>query len=88
MNRATRDEFPDVLVAAALLAHQVGEIDLARHWLTTIRNSDLPIQIFHTMCIYRQLYSSIGFAEDHDADEWGYNQIRESVSNWLQQQAG
>ena len=87
LNRATRDEFPDMLVAAALLAQQAGEIDLARRWLTTIRNSDLPIQMFHNMCIYRQLYRQIGFAEDLDSEQSGYEQIRDAVSRWLQAQA-
>lgn len=82
LNRATRDEFPDMLVAAAVLAEQTGERDLAQLWLRTIRDGSMPIQMYHTICLYRQLYDRIGFGPK-SAVGVPYERIRDEVADWL-----
>ncbi len=82
LNRATRDEFPDMLVAAALLAEQTGDRHRARLWLRSIRDGGMPIQMYHTICLYRQLYDRIGFGRKSSVGE-PYERIRDEVSGWL-----
>lgn len=81
LNRATRDEFPDMLVAAAVLAERLGERDRARLWLCTIRDGRMPIQMYHTICLYRQLYDRIGFGSTEHGS--AYEDIRAEVADWL-----
>ncbi len=83
LNRADRDEFPDVLVTAILLAHRGGEDRRARRWLTAIRQSRVPIQMYHAITIYRQLYEKIGFEDGDAGDLLTLDAIRDEVSNWL-----
>ncbi|MEM9621160.1 MAG: winged helix-turn-helix domain-containing protein [Pseudomonadota bacterium] len=80
LNRAARDEFPDLLVTAILLAYRLGESARAQRWLTAIRNSEVPIQMYHTIAIYRQLYTRLNFAEDTDAT---LESVRDEVKKWL-----
>lgn len=83
LNRAARDEFPDVLVTAILLALRRGETDLAQKWVATIRHSRVPIQMYHTITIYRQLYEQLGFG-DYTADNTpSLDEIRDVVKDWL-----
>jgi len=83
LNRAARDEFPDVLVTAILLALRRGETDLAQKWLAVIRHSRVPIQMYHTIAIYRQLYEQLGFG-DYTADNTpSLDAIRDSLEAWL-----
>ncbi len=83
LNRAARDEFPDVLVTAILLAQRRGETDRAQRWLAAIRFSRVPIQMYHTITIYRQLYERLGFG-DYTADNSPtLDAIREDVRAWL-----
>ncbi len=81
LNRATRDEFPDMLVAAAVLAECLGARDLAQRWLRTIRDGGMPIQMYHTICLYRQMYRRIGFGAD--ASGPSYEAVRPEVADWL-----
>jgi len=82
LNRAARDEFPDVLVTATLLAMRKGEAQRAQRWLSAIRNSRVPIQMYHTIAIYRHLYEQLGFGDD-DSKAPSLDDIRDEVAMWL-----
>ncbi len=83
LNRAARDEFPDVLVTAILLAFRLDETARAQRWLAAIRWSRVPIQMYHTIAIYRQLYEHVGFG-DYDADNApALDDVRGQVTEWL-----
>jgi hypothetical protein len=84
LNRATRDEFPDMLVAAAVLAQAVGETQRTRRWLATIRKGRLPIQMYHTICLYRQLCDAQNFDRIEVDLAPTYDEVREEVTGWLQ----
>ena len=83
LNRATRDEFPDVLVTAILLALRHGERDRAQRWLAAIRYSRVPIQMYHTIAIYRQLYEQQGFGSYTADNTPSLDGIRDDVTAWL-----
>ncbi len=83
LNLAARDEFPDVLVTATLLAHRHGDAARARRWLAAIRWSRVPIQMYHTIAVYRMLYEALGFG-DYDKDSSpGLDDVRTDVVAWL-----
>jgi predicted ATPase/DNA-binding winged helix-turn-helix (wHTH) protein len=83
LNRAARDEFPDVLVTAILLSHRGGETSQAQRWLSTIRYSGVPIQMYHTIAIYRQLYAQLGCGEYSADNAPSLDTIRPDVTAWL-----
>ena len=85
LNRATRDEFPDLLVTAGLMAWRARELELAQRWLTVIRNDRVPIQMYHTIVIYRHLYEQLGFNDD--LPSLTLNDIRQEVLAWVTEQA-
>ena len=68
LQRAGRDEFPDVVVPAALLAHSRGDDAEARRWLATVRASRRAIQTYHMIIVYRQLYDVLDFGDDGGVD--------------------
>ncbi len=84
LRQAGKDDFPDVAVPAAVLAHQVGQTGLAREWLRAIRSGQRGehiIQTYHMIVIYRQLYEEIGFAEEEPPDLYvTRNKIREFLA--------
>ncbi len=83
LNRAARDEFPDVLVTASLLAHRYGAVERAQPWLAAIRYGRVPIQMYHTIAIYRQLYEQIGFGDYDNTNTPTLDDIRADVAAWL-----
>jgi len=83
LNRAARDEFPDVLVTAAVLAWRMGETKRVQKWLSAIRHSGVPIQMYHTIAIYRQLYELSGFGDFAAENTPSLDAIREEVTTWL-----
>lgn len=83
LNRAARDEFPDVLVTAILLALRRGETDRAQKWLAAARHSRVPIQMYHTIAIYRQLYEQMGFGNYTAENAPSLDAIRDDVKDWL-----
>lgn len=83
LNRANRDEFPDVLVSAILLAAGRKDHDRARLWLSAIRHSGVPIQMYHTIAIYRQLYKQLGFGGSSADTAPSLDDIRDDVEGWL-----
>jgi predicted ATPase/DNA-binding winged helix-turn-helix (wHTH) protein len=83
LNLAARDEFPDVLVSAILLSLRRAESAQAQRWLAAIRWSGVPIQMYHTIAIYRLLYEHLGFG-DYDQDTSPtLDAIRPEVVDWL-----
>ena len=88
LNRAGRDDFPDTLVTAAVLAHRRGDTTRASRWLAAIRYSGTPIQMYHAIIIYRQLYSVLGFGDYDENTAPGFGQIRSDVHEWLAGQIG
>ncbi len=83
LNRAARDEFPDVLVTAILLALRRGETELAQKWLAVIRHSRVPIQMYHTIAIYRQLYERLGFGDYTPENTPSLDDVRDVIKEWL-----
>ena len=83
LNRAARDEFPDVLVTAILLALRRRETEPARRWSAAIRFSRVPIQMYHTIAIYRQMYELIGFGDYTAETAPSLDAVRGDVGAWL-----
>ncbi len=68
LRQASKDEFPDLVIPAAVLAHNRGDDAKAIRWLTAVRNSKRTIQTYHLIIIYRQLYAKLGFDDSSDVD--------------------
>ncbi len=83
LNRATRDEFPDILVTAALMSYRQNDLERTRNWLAAIRYSGIPIQMYHMIAIYRQLYESVGFGDYDEDSAPGLDDVRQGVNDWL-----
>ena len=88
LNRATRDEFPDLLVTAVVGAVRQDDLDKVERWLAAIRYGGSPIQMYHTITMYRQLYDmyGVGSFDRHSAPT--LNDVREEVHQWWLAQAG
>ena len=72
-----------MLVTAILLALRRGETDLAQQWLAVIRYSRVPIQMYHTIAIYRQLYEQLGFGDYSAENTPSLDAIRDFIEAWL-----
>ena len=82
LNRATRDEFPDLLVTAVLGALRQGEMGLVTKWLAAIRYGGSPIQMYHTITMYRQLYDQHGVGDFDRSSAPSLDDVRSEVHAW------
>ncbi|MEM8767161.1 MAG: winged helix-turn-helix domain-containing protein [Pseudomonadota bacterium] len=83
LNLAARDEFPDVLVTATLLAYRQGDSSRVQRWLAAIRWSRIPIQMYHTIAIYRMLYEALGFGDFDQESSPSLDEVRADAVAWL-----
>ncbi|NKB98752.1 MAG: hypothetical protein GKR90_09710 [Pseudomonadales bacterium] len=87
LNRAMRDEFPDLLVTAAVAAIRSDQLELGRKWLAAIRYGGIPIQMYHTITIYRRLYDMVGIGAYTRQTAPSLDDVRAEVTAWWQSAA-
>jgi predicted ATPase/class 3 adenylate cyclase len=58
------DGLPDLLIAPAVLAYMLGNIELASRWTAAVRLAAKPTQNLPTTAIYRQLRQRVGLAQN------------------------
>jgi hypothetical protein len=62
MARLTNDDdgLPDLLLPPAALAWQLGRPELARRWLTAVRQAGRPTSTFMLTIMFRKLRAEVG----------------------------
>ena len=87
LRRAGRSPWPDLLVAAIVLAEAEGEHELAQRWLATVVTARKPQQSFHTIAVYRQLRERMPVAlhDEQAAKSRAYelDQTGQEALEWL-----
>jgi hypothetical protein len=83
LDRAGRASLPDLLVPAAVLAHRLGERDLADRWLRAIRDAGLPTQSFQVTCVYRRLREAVAPGPDGPPPGESLEEIGDEAVEWM-----
>jgi hypothetical protein len=81
--QAERDSLPDLLVPAAVLAHRLGEDELAARWVSAVRDADRPTQSFQVTCLYRRLRETVGLAPRSPLDGSTLEEIGSEALAWM-----
>jgi predicted ATPase/DNA-binding winged helix-turn-helix (wHTH) protein len=80
---AGRECLPDLLIPAAVAAHQVGEHDLARRWLRAVRDAGRPTQSFQATCLYRRAREAIGITDEPPTSDVTLDAIGAEAFDWI-----
>ncbi len=88
LTRAGREGLPDLLVPAAVLAHERGRDELAARWVRAVRDAGRPTQSFHVTCVYRRLREAVGISGRSPLEGRTLEEIGAEALGWMRQQAG